>query len=77
MSYFKIVYKTTQNEIYELVIKNAFAFVANAENIALVNTAANNILTANAIDTGKGDLSSIDSITYHTDDTMIFNIASS
>lgn len=74
MSYFKIVYKTTQNEIYELVIKNAFAFVANAENIALVNTAANNILTANAIDTGKGDLLSIDSITYHTDDTRVFDV---
>ena len=50
MSYFKIVYKTTQNELYELVIQNAFDFVANAENIALVNTAANNILTANAIE---------------------------
>ena len=75
MSYFKIVYKTTENELYELVIQNAFAFVPNAQNIALVNTAANNILTANAIDTEKGDLTSVDSITYHTDDTRVYDVS--
>lgn len=62
---FKIVYKTTQNELFELTIANAFDFDPQvAENVTRVNTAARNIITANAIKTNNGDLSSIESISY-------------
>ena len=63
--YFKIVYKTTTNELYELSIPNAFDFkLISDEHKALINTAATNILTANAIDTGSGDLNEIVSISF-------------
>jgi len=63
--YFKIVYRTTTNELYELSIPNAFDFrLINNEDKALVNTAATNILNANAIDTGSGDLNEIVSISF-------------
>ena len=63
--YFKIVYRTTTNELYELSIPNAFDFrLISDEDKALVNTAATNILNANAIDTGSGDLNEIVSISF-------------
>lgn len=62
---FKITYKTTENEMFELTIPNAFDFDSSvAENVTRINTAAKNILTANAINTGLGDLYSVQSIVF-------------
>ena len=74
--YFKIVYMTTENELFSLTIPNAFDFkVGNQENINRINTAAQNILTANAIETSVGNLSSIESITFYKNDTTTFDVS--
>lgn len=73
---FKITYKTSDNEIFELTIPNAFNFDPDvAENVTRVNTAAKNIMTANAIETGCGDLSSIESIVYCKNDVTVHDLA--
>jgi len=76
--YFKIVYRTTTNELYELSIPNAFDFkVINDEDKALINTAARSILNANAIDTGSGDLNEIVSISFCDNAIVTYNVRES
>ncbi len=74
--YFKIVYRTTDNELFSLTIPNAFDFKADVqENVTRINTAARNILTANAIETSVGNLSAIESITFYKNDTTTFDVS--
>lgn len=74
--YFKIVYRTTENELFSLTIPNAFDFKAYVqENVTRINTAARNILTANAIETSVGNLSAIESITFYKNDTTTFDVS--
>jgi len=76
--YFKIVYRTTTNELYELSIPNAFDFSpGDNDDITLVNTAARNILNANAIDTGLGDLNEIVSISFCDSIDTTYNVKES
>lgn len=73
---FKITYKTSENEMFELTIPNAFNFDPNvAENITRVNTAAKNIMNANAIETSCGDLSSIESIAYCKNNITMYDLS--
>ena len=76
--YFKIVYRTTTNELYELSIPNAFDFsLDDNDDITLVNTAARNILNANAIDTSSGDLNEIVSISFCDSIDTTYNVKES
>lgn len=76
MQYFKIVYKTTQDEFFELTIPNAYNFVTTATNITRVNQAAHQIINANAVDTnGKGNLASIQSITFNKDNVTEHDVS--
>ena len=78
MAYFKIVYKTTEDEFFELTIPNAYNFINTAPNILRVNQAAQQIISANAIDTnGKGDLVSIQSITFNKENVTEHDISTS
>ena len=73
---FKITYKTTESELFELTIPNAFDFDSSIpENVTRINTAAQNILSANAIETGCGDLDSIDSIIYCKNDVTTYDVS--
>ncbi len=73
---FKITYKTSENEMFELTIPNAFDFDATvAENVTRINTAARNILTQNAIQTGCGNLSSVESIVFCENDMVSYDVS--
>lgn len=73
---FIITYKTSENEMYELTIPNAFDFdVTVAENVTRINTAARAILTQNAIQTGCGNLSSIESIVFSENDVTSYDVS--
>ena len=74
---FKITFRTSSSEMFDLTIPNAFNFEPDSQtHIARINNAANNIKNANAIDTGgRGDITGIESIRYGFDDILVFNVA--
>lgn len=73
---FKIVYRTIQNELFELNIPNAFEYDPEVpENVTRINTAARNILNANAIQTSNGNLSSVESISFCKNDVTVYDVS--
>ena len=73
---FKITYVTATNEVFVLTIPNAFDYDGTvAADVTKVNTAARAILTANAINTGCGNLSSLEAIEFCKDDVTEYDVS--
>ena len=73
---FKITYKTATNDLFVLTIPNAFNYDGTvATDVTKVNNAARAILTANAINTGCGNLSSLEAIEFCKDDVTEYNLS--
>ena len=59
----KFTYKTSTGTMFDLTIPNAYDFDPNdQDDLTTIRSAANNIKIANAIETGAGNLVSVESI---------------
>lgn len=73
---FKITYRTDTEDLYVLTINNAFNYNNNLPaDVTRVNTAARAILNANAINTGCGNLSSLEAIEFCMDDVIEYDVS--
>jgi len=75
MASFKITYKTSSGERFDLTIPNAFDYNPDEPEDAIkINNAAQEILEANAIEDLHGDPTDIVSIVFYKEETETYDL---